>query len=335
MKLNRVIYLVLVIIIQVFLLLNCRKEAINIPPPTVQTSPVTIITMTSANCGGEVISGTDVISCGVCWSTSQNPTIANSKTMDGTGVGVFTSYLTGLTANTTYYVRAYATNSKGTSYGNEVSLTTAGFSFTVTDIDGNVYGAIKIGTQVWMAENLKVTHYLNGDPIPDIIENEAWGSLATGGYCYYNNDPNNLATYGGLYNWYAAADGRNIAPMGWHVPTDAEWTALISFLTDKNAVWTGIGGKLKETGTAHWQSPNAGATNETGFNALPGGWRAIDYMNVSFMGFWWSSTEEYDKSFAYFRDLTANSNTVIGGPFVIYGGRCAKMYGLSVRCLKD
>jgi len=204
----------------------------------------------------------------------------------------------------------------------------------LADIDGNVYHSVTIGTQVWMVENLKVTHYRNGDPIPNVIENEKWGSLTTGAYCFYNNDPNNLDTYGGLYNWYAVTDGRNIAPIGWHVPSDAEWTTLLSSLEDETDIWTGVGGKLKETGAAHWQSPNTGATNESGFTALPGGCRAIDYMNVSLFGFWWSSSE-YDKSFAYYRDLNNYSTIVIGGPGVRYGGRCEKMFGLSVRCLRD
>ena len=149
---------------------------------------------------------------------------------------------------------------------------------TVTDIDGNTYQTVKIGDQWWMAENLKVTCYRNGDAIPNITDGTTWASLSTGAYCEYNNDINNVATYGRLYNWYAVTDSRNIAPAGWHVPSDAEWKQLEMYLgmsqSEADATgWRGTdeGGKLKEVGTMHWNSPNTGATNESGFTALPGG----------------------------------------------------------------
>jgi uncharacterized protein (TIGR02145 family) len=239
--------------------------------PTLSTTAASSITTTSATSGGNVISdgGATVTARGVCWSTNQNPTIDNSKTSNDIGTGSFTSNLTGLTANTIYYVRAYATNSMGTAYGNQVTFktTTDVETNTVTDIDGNIYHTVTIGTQVWMVENLKTTKYRNGDPIPNVTGN-AWAALTTGAYCWYNNDAATYkATYGALYNWYAVADSRNIAPTGWHVPTDAEWTTLTTFLGGESVA----GGKLKETGTNHWTSPNTGATNETGFTALPGG----------------------------------------------------------------
>jgi len=169
---------------------------------------------------------------------------------------------------------------------------------TVTDIDGNVYKTVKIGNQWWMAENLKVTRYRNGDPIPNITDNHTWVDLSTGAYCNYNNDISNVATYGRLYNWYAVDESRNIAPAGWHVPTDDEWKQLEIYLgmspTEADEThWRGTdeGGKLKETGTTHWYSPNTGATNESGFTALPGGYRVSGgFSSLGFGAYFWSST---------------------------------------------
>ncbi len=199
---------------------------------------------------------------------------------------------------------------------------------TVTDIDGNVYNTITIGTQCWMKENLKVTHYRNGSSIPNVTDSVLWGNLTTGAYCIYNNEVNNSTTYGRLYNWYAVADSRNIAPSGWHVPTNGEWQILIDYLGDKPLA----GGKLKETGTTHWQSPNTGATNESGFTALPGGCRS-DYNYYSFYGIgicgvWWSSSGVEDITAC---DASVSYNLNAAGRDCI----ALKRYGLSIRCIKD
>jgi len=265
------------------------------------TYAVSTILSTSATSGGRIPSdgGAAVTARGVCWSTSQMPTTGNFKTFDGAGAGGFITDITGLNPNTTYYVRAYATNSQGTVYGNQVSFTTADTGTgTVTDIDGNVYQIVKIGTQVWMAENLKTTKYRNGDPIPNVTEGgTAWAALTTGAYRWYlNNAATYKATYGALYNWYSVADSRNLAPIGWHVSTDAEWNTLTTFLDED-------GGKLKETGFSHWRGGYIVAdTNATGFTALPGGCCHDDgtyslaafYSLLSF-GCWWSSTAEITK----------------------------------------
>src|SRR5664280_2706679 len=142
---------------------------------------------------------------------------------------------------------------------------------TMTDQDGNIYKTITIGTQTWMAENLRTTKYRDSTEIPNVTDNTAWDALTTGAYCNYNNttSADTIATYGRLYNWYAATDSRNIAPAGWHVPTDAEWTTLTTYLGGESVA----GGKMKETGITHWISPNTGATNESGFSALPSGMR--------------------------------------------------------------
>ncbi len=294
--------------------------------PELTTAPVSGITQTTAECGGIITSdgGATVTARGVCWSTNPNPTVADNKTTDGTGAGSFASSITGLDANTPYYVRAYATNSVGTGYGNTQSFTTAA-SGTVTDIDGNVYQTVTIGTQVWMAENLKVTRYRNGDAIPNVTDGGTWGGLTTGAYCSYNNDEDNVATYGRLYNWYAAVDARNIAPVGWHVPNDADWQTLVDYLGGGGVA----GGKMKETGTTHWLSPNTGATNESGFSALPGGSRGDNgfYYSIGSAALFWSSTE-YSSSYARSRHLLHAYSEV-------YQDNDDKGVGISVRGVKD
>ncbi|MBN2258393.1 MAG: fibrobacter succinogenes major paralogous domain-containing protein, partial [Anaerolineaceae bacterium] len=208
---------------------------------------------------------------------------------------------------------------------------------TVSDIDGNVYKTVKIGNQWWMAENLKVTHYSNGDSIPNVTDNTQWTGLNTGAYCNYNNDSTNVPTYGRLYNWYAVDDSRGIAPAGWHVPSDDEWKELEMYLgmsqSDANDLgWRGslVGGKLKEAGTTHWSSPNKGATNESGFTALPGGYRGNLDGSFHYVGsycYWWSATEEYSGN-AWYRSLSCSSSDV-GRGYVIKQG------GISVRCVRD
>ncbi|NNG01411.1 MAG: hypothetical protein HKM93_18620 [Desulfobacteraceae bacterium] len=198
-------------------------------------------------------------------------------------------------------------------------------AITVTDIDGNVYHTITIGTQVWMVENLGTTKYRDGTSIPNVTDNTTWNNLTTGAYCDYKNTPSNSATYGRLYNWYAATDARNIAPTGWHVPTDAEWTTLTTHLGGER----GTGGKLKEIGTTHWTSPNTGATNETGFTALPGGFRSRNgtFNDIENNGGWWSTTE-YDNTYSWHLYIGYNNNSA----YRYFGD---KELGVSVRCIKD
>jgi uncharacterized protein (TIGR02145 family) len=214
---------------------------------------------------------------------------------------------------------------------------------TVTDIDGNVYKTITIGTQTWMAENLRVTHYLNGEAIPEVTNNSAWTNLITGAYCNFENTSNTktIATYGRLYNWYAVSDSRNLCPSGWHVPSDNGWCILSTYLDpsancSSEAVESEIaGGKMKETGTTHWIGTNQGTTNESGFTALPAGERSHDYGGGPFNGLgasatWWSSTAfvEYGDSYARTRNLWLHDPSVF---------RLSNTYicGYSVRCVKD
>ncbi len=182
---------------------------------------------------------------------------------------------------------------------------------TVTDIDGNVYKTIKIGTQTWMVENLKTTRYRNGTAITNVTDSTVWSNLTTGAYCDYNNTPGNSTTYGRLYNWYAVSNSNNIAPTGWLVPTDKDWKNLEMYLgmTQQQADATGWargideGNKLKESGNSHWANPSAG-TNSSGFTALPGGYRDYDgsFDYVGYNGYWWSSSE-YNAANAWFRSM--------------------------------
>ena len=184
---------------------------------------------------------------------------------------------------------------------------------------------IVIGTQQWMEKNLDVLTYRNGDIIPQVTDPTAWAALTTGAWCYYNNDVANGAIYGKLYNWYAVNDPRGLAPTGWHVPTDDEWTTLSTTLGG-DAV---AGGKMKVAGTTRWTTPNTGATNESGFAGLPGGFRSTNgsFYDVGSFGYWWSSTEDY-ATYAWLRDLL-----YING--VIDRASGSKRDGFSVRCLRD
>lgn len=303
----------------------------NVNPqlPTLTTTTISNITNTTASSGGNITNqGSSAVTArGICWSTSQNPTISNSKTTDGNGTGNFTSNLTGLTTNTTYYVRAYATNTNGTAYGNQQSFTTTGVLAncgTVTDIDGNVYNTVTIGTQCWMVENLKTTKYNDGTVIPNVTDNTAWINLATGAWCYYNNDLNNNAVYGKLYNWYTVSTGK-LAPTGWHVPSDAEWTTLTDYLGGSSVA----GNKMKSSSSLWTPYTGIVNTNSSGFSGLPAGSRGYDgsYGSKGDGGDFWTSTGD-GTGYAWFRYL--NSFNSVAGRINYY-----KSVGISVRCVKD
>lgn len=314
---------------------RCVKDS----KPAVTTSSVSGVDPTSATCGGMVSDdgGYSVTARGVCWSTSPGPTVAlPTKTIDGNGVGSFTSSITGLAPGPTFYVRAYATNAVGTGYGNEITFTTLGAG-QFTDINGNVYDTIAIGTQVWMKQNLKVANYRNGDSIPTNLSNTTWQNTTSGAYAIYNNTAANDSIYGKLYNWYAVADPRGLCPTGWHLPSDAEWQTLEIALglpayeansTGNRGSSQNIGGKIKAVSPL-WSSPNTGANNSSGFTGLPGGYRYYigPYDVIGNGGGWWSSTQ-YTPNGAWYRYLYFNYGSVLRLD-------TNKSNGLSVRCLRD
>jgi uncharacterized protein (TIGR02145 family) len=264
--------------------------------------------------------GASISSKGVCYSTTQSPTILDSKTTDGTGIASYLSYIVGLQNNTTYYIRAYAVNSAGVQYGAQLSSKTLS---QIADIDGNTYNITSIGTQVWMAENLKTSKLNDGSLIPNVVNDGDWYSLVSPGYAWYNHDASSYKNpYGALYNWYVA-NSTKICPQGWHVPSDNEWLVLINYLTDN------VANKLKETGSLHWVSPNSGATNESGFSGLPGGWRfnGGGFSGLNYNGRYWSSTE-FSTSQAYVRCLDYGNQD-------FYRNNDTKVTGYSIRCVKD
>jgi uncharacterized protein (TIGR02145 family) len=292
-------------------------------PPTVTTAVINATSPYTAQGGGLVTGdgGSPVTSRGVCWSTSANPTVANSRTTDGGGTGSFVSNLSSLSPNTTYHVRAYAINAAGTAYGADREFTTD--PLTVSDIDGNDYDVIRIGTQLWMAENLMTTRLHDGTPIVLTENAEDWSSLDQYGYCWYGNISSNGSTYGALYNWNAVSSGM-LCPAGWRVASDNDWLTLKDFIGGELVA----GGKLKETGISHWTSPNTGATDEYDFTALPGGWRtaAGSFQGLRTNGYWWTSSEIEPN--AWYRNIQNDSEKL----FRVYAGHG---FGMSVRCVKN
>ena len=204
---------------------------------------------------------------------------------------------------------------------NNVILNANGF----VGLKTNNNDSILICTQKWLRKNLDVVKYRNGDPIPQVNNPLDWSNLTTGAWCYYNNDPANGAVYGKLYNWYAVNDARGLAPIGWHIPTWQEWDVLSNCLGGDAL----SGGPMKEIGTVHWITPNSGATNLSGFTALPGGWRGTGggFSSKGFQAYWWSSNF-FSSPFPWGRMLEYTS-TVAGG------GANVETHGFSVRCVKD
>lgn len=295
--------------------------------------------------------GVPVTARGVVWSTTQNPTIAlNTKTIDGTGLGSFVSDLRGLTGGTLYYIRAYATNSIGTSYGDQRSFMTLPNPDPVIDIDGNSYPTVRIGTQIWTTANLNVSKYRNGDNIPQFcgsqdcttnpINSSCWGSLTTGAWCYQYSE--SMSTYGKLYNWYTISDPRGIAPAGYHIPSKEEWLTLRNYLGG----YSEAGGKMKST--TNWPSPNTGATNASGFSGLPGGgFGRVGvlvgfYYNYSYRpygkgitGTWWSSkltTSVYSPNNIVSQATHFSLNNTDS---TLTDGGADRSNGFSIRLIKD
>jgi len=344
--------LLFAIIILVFS--GCKdSEPNSVLLPTLTTTTINEITQTTATCGGVITAdaGLNVTVRGICWGITDNPTITTNKTTDGVGVGTFSSLLVGLTPGTTYFVRAYATNSAGTAYGNSNTFTTkpAIVYGSMTDIDGNNYKTITIGTQTWMAENLRTTKYNNGDLIgTTTTPTQNISSDRDPRYQWaYNGDETKVAKYGRLYTWWVAHEttstiisgsgtiivNHNIAPTGWHVSTDTDWTTLKSYL-----VTNGIVNMAKAlSATTDWlissTDGNVGndlsKNNSTGFSAIPCGMRY--------------STGGYDDlgSYAYWWSTSSDTNGQAWGSIIGYNYYSPEKlsreyaYGFSVRCIKN
>jgi uncharacterized protein (TIGR02145 family) len=318
--------------------LSCKKDK-QVSQPVVSTTPASNVLYITATSGGNVIKdgGTEVTLRGVCWSTNHEPTTENSKTGDGSGTGEFSSSVKGLSLGTLYYLRAYATNSEGTVYGDEISFTThvTGINFnpgvtygSVTDIEGTIYKTVRLGTLEWMAENLRTKEYNDGTAIPLVTDDAEWSNLQSPAYSWFdNNDTLYGKFYGAHYNWFAVNAGK-LCPPGWHIPTDNEWQLFIDFLGGNN----GAGSKIKETGTNNWTTSNRFSTNESGFTALPAGLRgSLDgvFGGQGVMGGWWTGTE-LDPSplgAAWVRWIHADTS-------VIVRTESFKKSGFSVRCVK-
>lgn len=278
------------LVIVLCIIYSCQKNEKSGELPIVTTKQIEEITDNSVICGGIVTDdgGLPITKRGVCYATNINPAITDSKTSDGTGIGDFDSQIS-IPQNTTYYLRAYATNDFGTAYGEErsVIIYLNESSQDITDIDGNIYKTVKIGSQTWMSENLKTTKYNNGTAL--IYTNNT--SDQQGGYCYYYDYPEYTdtegyrQTYGALYNWYAV-ETEKLCPVGWHVPTKSEWEELIRFLGGEDIA----GEKLKQGGNS-------------GFNGLMGGYRRTGTTPFgglySIGSFWTSSISSSGKSYSY------------------------------------
>ena len=320
--------------------------------PTITTSSPSSVGVDTVVIGGDISNdgGSSIVLRGVCYSTSPNPNMGNSRTEDGSGIGSFNTVLRGLNPSTTYYARSYAKNSNGVVvYGNEVSFTTSApapsfacGTSTVSDVDNNTYNTVQIGNQCWTQSNLKTGRYRNGDTIPTGLNNSAWANTISGAYAIYNNDSVNDGLYVKLYNHYAVTDSRGLCPTGWHVPMDVEWKVLALYLDPSadtitpywgSSVSRTAGGALKSTviqpTLGGWFSPNTGATNSSGFTGLAGGRRVNngEFNFLSTSGFWWTSSF-YSGSNAWFLYLYYNlTHFNFDTPPLTWG--------LSVRCLKD
>ncbi len=332
MKKNKILCL-FTLMIFLFTIEGCNKNKDDeklVPDnliPELEFSDFWDITLSTVKCSGNVVSDSNllILDKGVCSDTLPSPTIDKNKVSAGVGSGNFICNIVDLKPNTRYYLRTYAITNRDTFYSNGADFKT--YSGTVTDIDGNVYYTVTIGSQIWMAENLKVSRYNNGDLIENVTADSIWYELTTGAYCDYNNETAKSLIYGKLYNGFAVIDKRNIAPSGWHVATDYDWSTLIAHLGGDNIA----GNKLKERTLEHWHvCGETHATNESSFTALGAGWRPgynvpIFQQNGN-SAYWWTSTGNNGALLSYYiwcefdniTRLTFNSK-----------------YGFSVRCVKD
>ena len=308
--------------------LNCSSATNNgtLTATTAASGVTSVISYTGGNGGphnGQIVNSTGV--------TGLTATLSPGTFANGNGSLTYT--ITGTPAISGTASFALNIGGKTCTLSRPVAIApqnpTSGYGSNITDVEGNSYKSVYIGTQQWMGENLKTAKYSDGTSIPNITDNTQWSNNTTGAWAYYNNDAANNAKYGKLYNWYAVSPitngNKNICPIGWHVPSDAEWTVLTDYLGGQNVA----GGKLKEVGTTSWLSPNTGATNASLFTGLPGGSRYYngDYYYIGIDGYWWSSTENNTDN-AWNRNLNNDAGNA-------YSINYNKRTGFSVRCLRD
>jgi uncharacterized protein (TIGR02145 family) len=291
--------------------------------PTVLTKNATFIYANSLKLNGAV--NPNLLPTKVAFEygeTTSYGSIVSASSNDIITESFVNASISGLKPNTEYHFRVLAENSVGISKGSDIKVFTS--PPPIKDVDGNTYNIVRIGNQLWLKENLKVTHYNDGTPIPNITD-ISWDTLKKGAYCWLNNDASIKNTnYGAHYNWYAATNN-TICPKGWHVPNDEEWLILINFLGGSEKA----GGKLKESGLSHWKSPNTGATNESDFFALPSGYCfRPDYFHEhhEFTGFW--LVNELSSDQAWYRSLWYWDEKIAKKSFI-------KTTGFSIRCIQD
>ena len=308
------------------------------PLPIIGTLPVSQVTATTSICGGNILDngGYNITDKGLVWSTSPNPDLENSSGFisNGEGLASFSKRITGLNPETTYYIRAYATNEEGTAYGEEQTFTTGTLLFSegngATDPDNNEYLSVVVGDQEWMSDNIRTSTYRDGTPIERISDPVNWTNQTSGAYCWYNNDSiSNDSTYSKLYNWYAVNSGK-LCPYGWHVASIDEWQNMISLIgnPEEAGAFMKSTGNL-ESGTGLWHIPNLGANNESGFNGFPGGFRSEngDFDLMGYSGFWWSTSMGNQFEGAYIGLYHDTIGVEIGS--------ANALKGFSVRCIKN
>lgn len=320
---------------------SCKKED---NPPLIITAEAENVGSATVSSGGTIIweDASAITGRGICWATEVNPTIDDHKITNGKGPGTFICNISGLLPHTFYYLRSYVIKDGRVIYGNQVSFTT---EEVVTDIDGNTYNIINIGNQVWMAENLRTTRFANGD----LIGTTTPSTLDIMNYIDpvyqwpYNGNEKNAAKYGRLYTWYAATDPRGLCPVGWHIPSDAEWTELEIYLISNhyNYDGTNTGNKIALTLSSFlgWSNSESSGTpgntsygdtrNWTGFSALPAGYRDQEgkFVDIGNAGCWWSSSEASSYN-AYYRYIRSLRKDLLRSSYYEF---CA----VSVRCIKD
>jgi uncharacterized protein (TIGR02145 family) len=299
--------------------------------PTVITAPVLKHTNTPPRVGGNILNtGTsEILERGVYFSLLPDAVLNGKKFQIGNRPGLFSDLLPDLNTSTTYYVKAYATNSSGTSYGSEVSFATGENTKykTVRDVDGNVYYTIDIGSQVWMAENLRTTKYNDGTDISLDFSTPENVLSPTPLYRWYNNDIGYMTTYGALYSTVTVSGNKNVCPVGWHVPSYSDWNTLITNVGGKASA----GGNLKETSSFFWKSPNVESFNSNDFSALPGGYGGPDYFkNSGSEGYWFSIGADNDPTRISYLIMR---NSEISVFFDL--GTTSNIAFSSVRCIKD